>query len=83
MIDIISNKAAFNQPYRIKSPLLREVAAQELSRNPYFLASHSMNSSMMNQVLNENNNKTPDMEQVNETPISRNSLDRQALLLAK
>ncbi|CAH8430212.1 unnamed protein product [Schistosoma guineensis] len=83
MIDIISNKAAFNQPYRIKSPLLREVAAQELSRNPYFLASHSMNSSMMNQVLNENNNKTPDMEQVNETPVSRNSLDRQALLLAK
>ncbi|CAI2722478.1 unnamed protein product [Schistosoma spindalis] len=83
MIDVISKKAAFNQPYRIKSPVLREVAAQELSRNPYFLASHSLNSSMMNQTSDENNNKTSDMEQVNETPVSRNSLDRQALLLAK
>uniref|UniRef100_A0A3Q0KRA0 MYND-type domain-containing protein n=1 Tax=Schistosoma mansoni TaxID=6183 RepID=A0A3Q0KRA0_SCHMA len=83
MIDVISKKAAFSQPYRTKSPLLREAAAQELSRNPYFLASHSMTSSMTGQALDENNDKTPDTEQANETPVSRNSLDQQALLLAK
>ncbi|CAH8497212.1 unnamed protein product [Schistosoma rodhaini] len=83
MIDVISKKAAFSQPYRTKSPLLREAAAQELSRNPYFLASHSMTSSMTSQALDENNDKTSDTEQTNETPVSRNSLDRQALLLAK
>ncbi|KAH8855939.1 Ankyrin repeat and MYND domain-containing protein 1 [Schistosoma japonicum] len=43
MIDNASKTAVINQPYTVTSSLLKEAAAYELSRNPYFLTSHSPN----------------------------------------
>ncbi|TNN15205.1 Ankyrin repeat and MYND domain-containing protein [Schistosoma japonicum] len=84
MIDNASKTAVINQPYTVTSSLLKETAAYELSRNPYFITSHSPNNLTKKYSLDENNNKTPDHEQLNtETSTSRSSLDQQALLLAK
>ncbi|KAK4473333.1 hypothetical protein MN116_004495 [Schistosoma mekongi] len=84
MIDNASNTAVINQPYTVTSSSLKEAAAYELSRNPYFLTSHSPHNSTKKYSLDENNNKTLDYEQLNtETSTSRSSLDQQALLLAK
>ncbi|KAH8855921.1 Ankyrin repeat and MYND domain-containing protein 1 [Schistosoma japonicum] len=49
MIDNASKTAVINQPYTVTSSLLKEAAAYELSRNPYFLTSHSPNNSTKKQ----------------------------------
>ncbi|CAH8428892.1 unnamed protein product [Heterobilharzia americana] len=70
LIDVASKDVLINQPYRVISPLIRETAAHELAKNPYFLASHSINTSNADDQSNEKiKTSTPDNEKIIEDSV--------------
>ncbi|CAH8824056.1 unnamed protein product [Trichobilharzia szidati] len=95
LIDVASKDVLINKNYRITSPVLRRSAAYELSKNPYFLASHTtcIDSNIDDNTaskLEEGNVGGEEMKKASSDEqtdgghtIRESSLDQQAILLAK
>ncbi|VDQ09130.1 unnamed protein product [Trichobilharzia regenti] len=96
LIDVASKDVLINKNYRITSPVLRKTAAYELSKNPYFLASHTIcidsniDDSAANKLEEVGNGRGEEIKKLSsdeqtdgEQTIRESSLDQQAILLVK